>query len=315
MQSVIFFGTDCFSLSVLSTLLQNKVNVLAVVTKPDKIKNRNNQLLPPPLKEFLIKNGIKLPLYQPEKASTSDFAAILKGYKPDLFVVVSYGEIISSELLAIPKLMPINIHPSFLPKYRGASPLRSALINGDKEIGIAIIEMVKAMDAGDILKMESLKVLPGENHSSLEKRVFEKAGEVLLECLEDFKKNSIIKIPQSGEVSFTKKFSSESLKIDWSAGADQILNKIRAFGESPGAFCEVMIQDKPLRLKILNAQKISSNRSSSIKTLEFSKTSGWTLSLLDGEISILKVQLENKNIASIKEFINGLRGLAPELVL
>jgi methionyl-tRNA formyltransferase len=311
MQSIIFFGTDFFSVSILSTLIENNKNILAVVTKPDKIGGRDKKMLPPPVKKFLLENKIDLPLFQPEKASTHEFAQILKSYNPDLFVVVSYGEIISSELLSIPKLMPINIHPSFLPKYRGASPLRSALLNGDKEIGIAIIEMVKAMDAGDILALKELKVLPNENHSSLETRVFMKAGELVLKCLESFEKNTINKTPQIGEVTFTKKITNDLLKIDWTQGVDQIINKIRAFGEAPGAYCQVMIGDKLLRLKILEAEKKSNKGSNQIKTLSFSKDFGWEISLLDGEISILKVQLENKKIANIKEFINGLRGAPP----
>lgn len=315
MHSVIFFGTDEFAVSILSIMLDSNINVSAVVTKPDRAIKRNKKQIPCPVKQYVLTEKLSLNLLQPEKASTSEFAATLKGYNPDLFVVVSYGEIISQQLLDIPKLMAINIHPSFLPKYRGASPLRSALLNGDKEVGIAIIEMVKAMDAGDILKMSQLVVKKNENHSALEKRVFVEAGLLLLECLKDFASNAVKKTPQIGNPSYTKKFGREDLEIKWIEGVDLVLNKIRAFGEKPGAFCHILVGGKKKVIKLLEAEKISTTRNSSIKTLEFSKTNGWTVALNDGVIRILKVHLENKKPANITDFINGMRQDAPVLVL
>ena len=206
--------------------------------------------------------------------------------------------------------MPINIHPSLLPKYRGAAPLRSALLSGDKEIGIAIIEMVKAMDAGDIVKFDRLAILEGENHSSLEKRVFEKAGEVLLSCLDDFEKGVVRKAPQVGTPTFTQKFSKEDTRIVWEDGADVALQKIRAFGEVPGAFCYVLVGGQKLTMKIFAAEK-TSDEGADIQTLSFDKSSGWKLALCDGCIEILQVQLQNKKLMDVKDFINGMRGVAP----
>ncbi|MCH9616983.1 MAG: Methionyl-tRNA formyltransferase [Chlamydiia bacterium] len=316
--SIIFFGTDEFAASILLVMLENGVNVKAIVTKPDKAKNRNKKVLAPVVKQFCLDRGVEIPLYQPEKASTSDFADILSGFAPDLFVVVSYGEIISEELLSIPRLMPINIHPSLLPKYRGAAPLRTALLNGDRETGVAIIEMVKAMDAGDIVKMEKMQIFPEEDHTALQKRVFKKSGKILLACLDDFEKGKVKKSPQQGVPTFTKKFTKDDLRIDWDAGLDTVLHKIRAFGDAPGAFCYVEISGIRLSMKITKAQKVLSDeikgQLKSVSTIAFTKTDGWIVALNGGLLQILQVQLQNKKLVDVKDFINGSRGRPPVLV-
>lgn len=313
MNKIIFFGTDLFAAHILDVMLKANIDVVAVVTKPDRKKHRNNKMLPPPCKQYCLDKGLDVPIFQPEKASTKEFAEVMRGFSPDLFVVVSYGEIINEELLAIPRLMPINIHPSALPKYRGASPLRAALLNGDNEIGIAIFEMVKAMDAGDVVAFEKLSVLGEENHSMLEKRVFEKAGELLLHCLDRFEKGDVVKQAQEGAPTFTKKFSKQDTKLSWEDGVNMCLCKIRAFGVTPGAFCDVVVGEQKLFLKILLARKVSSAKSSKIQTLTFDKANGWTIALEDGVIELLQVQLQNKKLMNVKDFINGMRGSAPVL--
>jgi methionyl-tRNA formyltransferase len=318
MNSVVFFGTDEFAASILSVMLKNGIDVKAIVTKPDRAKNRNKKLLPPVVKQFCLDQGIDIPLYQPEKASTAEFADVLRGYSPDLFVVVSYGEIISEELLSIPRLMPINIHPSLLPKYRGAAPLRTALLNGDRETGVAIIEMVKAMDAGDIVKMEKMEIFPEEDHTRLQERVFDRAGKVLLECLDDFEKGKVKKYPQEGTPTFTKKFNKDDLLIDWNAGLDVVLNKIHAFGDTPGAFCFVEICGTCHSMKITKAQKVpyeeSDGQIRSLSTITFAKSDGWKVAINGEVMQILQVQLQNKKLMDVKDFINGSRGRPPVLI-
>ncbi|MCH9621244.1 MAG: Methionyl-tRNA formyltransferase [Chlamydiia bacterium] len=314
MNSVIFFGTDDFATHILSVMVKAGVDVKAIVTKPDRPQKRKQKLLPPPVKQFIQNEGVHIPLYQPIKASTKEFAQTLRDFSPDLFVVVSYGEIISQELLDIPRLLPINIHPSLLPKYRGASPLRSAILNGDKETGIAIIEMVKAMDAGDILALEKIKIEKDDNHSSLQKKVFEKSGEILLNLLKEFEKGDVKKTPQVGDVTFTKKFSKSDQLIDFGDGCEAVLNKIKAFGDEPGAFCRVKIAGEDVVLKIIQAKRIDDNEGQIPATKCFSRSEGWELSLSGGTIKILKIQKQGKKIMSVFDFINGLRGVPPQLL-
>ncbi len=315
MLTIIFFGTDEFAAYILSKLLSSGKRVLAVVTKPNRAKKRGGELLPSPVKKFLEENYPDIPCFQPEKASTSDFAQTLRTFSPDLFVVVSYGEIINDELLAIPKLLPINIHPSALPKYRGASPLRSAILAGEQTIGVAIIEMVKAMDAGAILKMERLEISLEENHTDIQKRMFIKAAEVLFACLDDFEKNTVTKTPQEGEVTFTKKFSKEDAWINWSKSIDDIVNFIRAFGDIPGALAKIQIRGKDSIIKITKATKNSSETSQKPHTLAFSKGDGWLIGCRDGVLKISMLQPENKKLMHVQDFINGSQGHAPALIL
>lgn len=314
MTKIIFFGTDEFAASILKTLMDHGIDVVAVVTKPDRAKARKRKVLPPPVKEWMVKEGIDLPLYQPEKASTQEFALTLEGYRADLFVVVSYGEIISQRLLDIPKILPINIHPSLLPKYRGASPLRSALLNGDKEIGICIIEMVKAMDAGDILALDRFDVIEGECHSDLEKRVFKRSGDLLLNLISEIKAGNLKKTPQSSEVTFTKKFTTQDASLNFNEGVEKTLNTIRAFGEFPGAFCVVEISGKSIPLKILRAKKINDEGSLSPQIKSFSKQEGFVISMPGGSLEVEVVQKPGKNPMPSKDFINGLRSKPPKLL-
>ncbi|MCH9811368.1 methionyl-tRNA formyltransferase [bacterium] len=314
MNKIIFFGTDDFAVEMLRAMLDDGREIVAVVTKPDRPKHRKKKLLPTPVKEFCMERNLDIPIFQPEKASTGEFARVLRGFSPDLFVVVSYGEIISEELLAIPRLMPINIHPSALPKYRGAAPLRTALLHGDKEIGIAIIEMVKAMDAGAVIKYDTMLVEEGENHSLLEKRMFGKAAKVLLACLDDFEKGSVKKALQEGTPTFTKKFTKADTEISWEEGASKVLQKIRAFGEKPGAYCMVKVGEETLSMKILQARQLSTNCAEKFATLSFDRSSGWVIALPDGEIEILQVQLQNKKAMDAKSFINGMRAVAPKFM-
>ena len=315
MLSIVFFGTDEFATYILSKLLSSKKKVVAVVTKPDRATKRGGELLPTPVKRFLEQNYPKIPLFQPEKASTSSFAQTLRSFSPDLFVVVSYGEIINDELLAIPKLLPINIHPSALPKYRGASPLRSAILSGENKIGIAIIEMVKAMDAGDILKMSTMEIFSDENHTDIEKRMFIEASNLLFACLDDFEKNRVSKTPQVGEVTFTKKFKKEDAWINWSKSIDDIINFIRAFGDSPGALAKISLHGKESIIKITKVTKHLLEKSLEPQTLAFSKKDGWLIGCKNGVVKISMLQPENKKLMNVQDFINGSQGHTPALIL
>jgi methionyl-tRNA formyltransferase len=155
---IVFFGTSSFAARVLAKLIEHEYQIVAIVTRPDRSKGRNLQSTPPPVKEIAQKIRPDIPIFQPEKASTAEFASTLLPFEADLFVVVAYGEIIKKNLLEMPKLGCINIHASLLPKYRGAAPIQRALMAGEKETGITIIEMSAQMDAGDILAIEAIPI-------------------------------------------------------------------------------------------------------------------------------------------------------------
>jgi methionyl-tRNA formyltransferase len=171
---IVFFGTSAFAARVLEDLIKQGIEICAIVTKIDKPKGRSLQTTPPPVKERALELAPQIPIYQPKKASTPEFAEILKNYQADLFVVVAYGEIIKTLLLEIPPLGCVNIHASLLPKYRGANPIVRCLMNGEKETGITIMDMVLEMDAGDMLEVAKIPIPDSMTFGELDQKCFKR---------------------------------------------------------------------------------------------------------------------------------------------
>ncbi|NGX39642.1 MAG: Methionyl-tRNA formyltransferase [Chlamydiae bacterium] len=301
---IVFFGTPPFAAQILDALFDSNHEIVGVVTQPDRPRGRSQKLLPPAVKTLVLEKRGQCPLFQPEKASTEDVAKALAVLKPDLFVVASYGEIIKENLLSIPLQGSINVHPSLLPKYRGATPIQSALMNGDAETGVTIIEMVLKMDAGDILEVVKTPIGPGETFGELEQRLCALSIPLLLKVIEKIEKGTVKKIKQDEtQVTFVKKIINEDRFIDWSKSADRLCNQIHALSPAPGAFCFVEIRGQKKRLMIKRAKSISREGDAG-DTLFFAKGE-WVIACGNGALSILELQLEGKKALSIKEFTLG----------
>jgi len=182
MLNIVFFGTPDFVLPILDTLSQH-YRIVAVVTAPDTVQGRKKILTPTPVKQFALKENI--PVLQPKKLTKEDWELEIRNLKleiptPDLFVVAAYGKIIPKAILDIPKCGALNIHPSLLPKYRGPSPIQSALLNGDKTTGVTIIKMDEKMDHGPILMQVSIKISPTHTFENLHKMMFQKAADSII---------------------------------------------------------------------------------------------------------------------------------------
>ncbi len=299
---IVFFGTSVFAAEVLKHLQQQKdIEILAVVTRPDRPKGRSLSLSPPPVKEVS-----KAPVYQPKKASTDEFANILKKLHADLFVVVAYGEIIKANILQIPKLGCVNIHASLLPKYRGAAPIHRALMNGEKETGITIIEMVLQMDAGDMLEVVKTPVPDDMTFGELEKKLCELACIAIMNTIHHFQKGTVIKTPQDPNlVTFAAKLTPEDEIIDWNKPAKTIHNLIRAFSPRPGAWCKIKIGDEEKRLKIKRSLVIQEKSGPPKTFLSYGKE-GWIVACGEQALQLLEVQLEGKNTLSTQDFLKGI---------
>ncbi len=299
---IVFFGTSAFAAEVLKHLQQQKdIEIIAVVTRPDRPRGRSLSLSPPPVKEVST-----VPVYQPEKASTEEFANILKEFHADLFVVVAYGEIIKTNILQIPRLGCVNIHASLLPKYRGAAPIHRAIINGEKETGITIIEMVLQMDAGDMIEVIKTPMPEDMTFGELEKKLCELACIAITNTIHHFQKGTIIKTPQDGHlVTFAAKLTPEEEIIDWNKPARAIHNLIRAFSPRPGAWCKVKIGEEEKRLKIKRSLVIQ-EKSGAPKTFISYGKEGWVVACGEGALQLLEVQLEGKNTMSAQDFIKGI---------
>ncbi|HYE80589.1 MAG TPA: methionyl-tRNA formyltransferase [Clostridia bacterium] len=232
---IIFMGTPDFAVPCLKELLLQKHDIAAVVTQPDRAKGRGKKLAPPPVKVLAEEAGI--PVYQPEKIKTEEFTQVLKALKPDLIIVVAFGQILSQEILDIPPLGCINVHASLLPKYRGAAPINWCIINGEHKTGITTMYMDKGLDTGDIILKRETEISENETAGELHDRLMELGAKVLSETLELLKKGDLVRIPQNNEEASYAPIMTKTLgKIDWSKDAVEIRNLIRGTYPWPGAY-------------------------------------------------------------------------------
>ncbi len=295
---VVFLGTSNFSVSCLKALLASKHEVLAVVCQPDKPSGRGNKLTAPPIKTFAQENNLKV--YQFNKIRV-DGVETLKSLKPDILAVAAYGQILSQEILDIS--LPINVHGSLLPKYRGASPIQSALINGEEETGITIMKMVYEVDAGDIILQEKIKIMPDDNAETLFDKMGELGGKLLVKALDLIENGKAKYTPQNDlEATFTKMLTKESAEINFNDTAKNIVNKVRGYYKNPTAYfihngekfkVFKAVEQKNLT-KLINGHIISAN-----------SKDGLVIKCLNGAVEILELQAPNGKRMSAKAYLNG----------
>lgn len=302
---IVFFGTSAFAARIFATLIEQNIEIVAVVTKPDKPKGRSLKFTPPPIKEVAQKLKADLPIHQPIRASTPEFAEILKNYKADLFVVVAYGEIIKTLLLQIPLLGCINVHASLLPKYRGASPIVRSLMNGEKETGISIIDMVLEMDAGDILEMVKVPIPESMTFGQLDQKLSEVGSLALLKVIHSLARGSITRTPQDHtQITFAHKLKAEEEEIKWSKTARELHNLIRALSPTPGAWCWLQVGTEKKRLKIKRSEVVPHAQGTPRQNLVLNKQE-WIIACGQGGLRLLEVQLEGKKTMSVADFLRG----------
>ncbi len=296
---VVFFGTPHVAKTLLDYLIDQGVEIAAVVTRPDKPKGRSQKMQATPVKMCARERLPDVPIYQPPKASTPEFCETLKSLNADLFVVVAYGEIIKQMLLDIPPKGCINVHFSLLPRWRGAAPMQHALLAGDKETGVSIIEMVLAMDAGAVLG-EAWMPLPEEmTCGELADRLCTLSGPLLMDVIKKIESDHVKPaIQDEAHVTMAPKITSEMCQIDWTRSAQEIHNQVRALSPRPGAWAMAEVQGQQKRLKILRTRV-------SDEPPAYSKA-GWFVKAGSGVLEILELQLEGKRAMAIKEFTSGI---------
>ena len=305
--NIIFFGTPDFAAGVLQFLLDNNITIKAVITKPDRPKGRSGKPQPTPVK--LIANAVNppIPVFQPELVSAPDFASTLKQFQPDLFVVVAYGEIIKQHLLDMPSLGCINVHPSLLPRYRGATPIQASIIHGDTVTGVTIMHMVRKMDAGNIIKKVEVSIEQDASFPEIEKKLCEAGSKALLEVIQQFSAGGMIAgEPQNEElVSYSTKIELEDCQIDWKKPAKQLHNLIRAVTPDPGAWCYADVRGERKRLRILSSRVVEEQSDEPGQIVKYGK-GDFIIGCGLGSLKILEVQLEGKKVMSATDFICGL---------
>lgn len=238
-------GTPDFAVPSLQALLDKGENVVCVVTQPDRPKGRGRKIMEPPVKKLALQASI--PVLQPESVKESAFHSELRTYEPDIIALTAYGKILPESIINLPPLGTINVHGSLLPKYRGAAPIQWALINGETETGITIMQMDKGMDTGDILLQKKLPIGPEDTAGSLSVQMAQLGGQALVEALGLLRSDRLKPTRQDDSLaSFAPLLKKEDGLVDWSRSALQISCQVRGLDPWPTTY--TTLSGKRLRL-------------------------------------------------------------------
>jgi methionyl-tRNA formyltransferase len=298
---IIFMGTPELAVASLNALRHAPaLEVVAVVTQPDRPKGRDLKLQPSPVKEIAVRAG--LPVLQPEKARDEHFLAELCRLQPDLIAVAAFGQILPKSVLELPRFGCLNVHTSLLPKYRGAAPIQWAILNDEPETGVTIMKMDAGLDTGDILTQRATPIRPEDNAETLHDRLAQIGAELLVETISDYVAGKIPPRPQQAELAtHAPKIRKEDGRIDWRLSARTIWNRVRAFTPWPGAFTH--LTSPPQLLKVWQAEVVSQNGPPG-EILSADKT-GIVIGCGQDALRVLALQREGGRKMSAQEFLAG----------
>ena len=310
---IVFAGTGEFGVPCLEALVASDEHfVLSVITQPDRPAGRQQKVLPSPIKECALRH--QLTVFQPEDVNTPAALSQIRYQKPDLMVVVAYGQILKKPLLDIPDKGCWNVHGSLLPKYRGASPIAAAIRDRQKRTGVTIMQMNEGLDTGDILGKIATRIRAGETTGMLHDRLAGKAAPLLLELLGKAKKGKIRSVRQNqAESSVAPRMKKEDGKIDWNKSPEEIEAHIRAMQPWPGAYTWIPDGQDQKMLKIFSV--ILSRRAKG-KPGEIVEVNphGILVAAKKGGVLLRNVQLEGRKRMTAAEYARG-AGLVPGVVL
>lgn len=298
---IIFMGTPDFSVPTLDAIKKDGNEIVLVVTQPDKKKGRKGILTPPPVKEWAVKNNISI--FQPVKLREKQNIEELEKYEADVIVVAAFGQILPKEVLDMPKYGCINVHASLLPKYRGASPIQWAILNGDDETGVTTMQMGVGLDDGDILLQKKVPISSEDTGGSLFDKLSKVGADLLIETLHRIEKNDIVRIPQDDEKATHVGLIKKDFGIlSFDEENKYILNKIRALNPWPSAF--TFYKDK--MVKIWKAKSVSfNNKGYEYGDLVIENKDELLVVTRNGAISILELQEEGKKRIKAADFLRG----------
>lgn len=296
---IVFMGTPDFAVPCLEKLIEVGHEVVGVFSQPDKPVGRKQILTPPQVKQCALKYGI--PVYQPEKIKGSNAVEIINDLNPDVIIVVAYGKILPKEILTSAKYGCINVHASLLPLYRGAAPIQWAVLNGDNETGVSIMQMDEGLDTGDVLLVEKTDI--GENETSVElfDRLSVIGANALVNALDSLVKGEITPVPQkSGEYQYASMIDKSMCKIDWGKSAFEIHNQVRGLQTWPVAI--TTINGKNLKIHKTVHCDITDNIAGKI----VDNNGRLIVCCGDGKcLEILELQLDGKKRMDTKSFLAG----------
>lgn len=299
---IVFMGTPDFAVGSLQALCESgKHEILAVVTQPDRPKGRGNKLLQTPVKEYALAQG--LTVYQPQKVKTLEFVELLHGLQPELIVVAAFGQFLSKEILELPKYGCINVHASLLPKYRGAAPIQYAIIKGEKESGVTIMQMDIGMDTGAMLDKVVVPIAENTTMGELHDALREQGATLLLEVIDKIATGTAVAEPQNNEQATYATLLDRSMEhIDWSKTAQEVHNLIRGFNPAPSTFTKL---PNGKSLKIWGSKMTGKSSAAAAGTVIETGKHSFFVACGEGVLEITEVQPESKKRMPAQVFLNG----------
>ena len=304
---VLFYGTPDFAVPSLRALLGEGFDVVGVVTRPDRPTGRHRTTATPsPVKAAALAED--LPVLEPERPSAPGFLDAVRALAPDCGVVIAYGHILPEALLGVPRLGHVNVHASLLPRLRGAAPIERAILEGDAETGVTVMQMDAGMDTGPILQQAATPILPDETGGELRARLSELGALALVEALTLLDEGGLAPQPQDhAHASYAPKLTSEEERLDWAKGAAEVARQVRAFDPRPGAWCACRGQP----LKLFGARTVE-GRGAPGTVL----AAGDALRIACGEgaVEVSDVQPSGKGRMTVRAFVNGRKVAAGDVL-
>lgn len=299
---IVFMGTPDFAVGSLQALCESgKHEIVGVVTQPDRPKGRGNKMLMTPVKEYALEQG--LTVYQPQKVKTPEFVQTLRELQPELIVVAAFGQFLSREILELPPHGCINVHASLLPKYRGAAPIQYAIIKGEKESGVTIMQMDIGMDTGAMLEKVVVPITENTTMGELHDALREQGAALLLKVIDDIASGTAVAEPQNdAEATYATLLDRSMEHIEWTKSAQEVHNLIRGFNPAPSTFTKL---PNGKSLKIWGSRLTEKKSEAAAGTVVEAGKHSFFVACGSGVLEITEVQPESKKRMAAQVFLNG----------
>jgi methionyl-tRNA formyltransferase len=297
--NIVFAGTPEFAAAVLQALLDDKQRISAVYTQPDRPAGRGRKLTLSPVKQLALRHG--LPVAQPHTLKGAEAQQSLSALQPDVFIVTAYGLILPRAMLEIPRLGCVNVHASLLPRWRGAAPIARALLAGDSETGVTLMQMDEGLDTGPMLARRACAILPGDNAQTLRDRLAALGGALLVESLPALAQGRLIAILQDdARATYAPKIDKREAQLDWRESAVQLERRVRAFNPRPVAYTSW----RGATLRIWAAEALAQGAPKAPGSVLAAGKSGIDVAAGEGILRLTRVQLPGGRVLSAQAFLN-----------
>ena len=299
---VIFMGTPDFAVPTLAAIVARPdlAEVVAVITQPDRPRGRGQKLVPSPVKAWASEHDI--PVLQPVRARDAAFVAQLQAFKPDVAVVVAFGQILSQEVLDIPVHGCINVHASLLPKYRGAAPIQHAIMAGETVTGITTMQMDAGLDTGDMLLWREVPIHADTTYGVLHDTLMETGASLLVETLEQLAAGTLVRTPQTGESCYASRIVRETAVIDWTKSAHEIDALVR--GLNPTPYAQTSLDGAVYKIGALHSTGRPANTPAGT-IVAADRRAGLIVAAGDEDVEITEIQAPGKKMMAARSFLNG----------